>query len=56
MFFQGEEHADLMGHEVTFYTNGVLLTLKDKHKTYPDLEKSFIFYNNKGEKEKWVCQ
>lgn len=45
LFYNMEEFEDLMGHEVKFYSNGVLLSLKDKFKTSED-EQSFIFYNN----------
>ena len=46
LFYNMEEFEDLMGHEVKFFPNGVLLSLKDKFKQKPD-EQSFIFYNNK---------
>ena len=39
--------ANMMGRYATYYPNGVLLTLKDKHKRFPD-EQSYEFFNNDG--------
>ena len=45
LFYKDEEFCDLMGHEIVFYPNGVLLKLKDMYKDHPT-SKSFVFYNN----------
>ena len=37
------------GHNITFYPNGALLSLKESCKYHPT-SKSFLFFNNKGEK------
>jgi len=55
LVFNGEEIYDEGGHTFTFYENGVLLTLKNNCRFHKDCEhhngsKSFIFYNNNGEK------
>ena len=47
LFFRGEEHQDLMGHEIKYYNSGVLLVFKDKHKEHEN-ENSFMFFNNDG--------
>lgn len=49
LFFKGEDWQDLMGHEIKYYSSGVLLKMKDKHKEHNN-EDSFIFFNNNGEK------
>ncbi len=49
LFYNKEEFCDLMGHAVTYYETGVLLTLKDINKDYPDISRSFEFYNNNKE-------
>ena len=54
LFFNREEVNELLGHEVKFYKNGVLLVLLDYAKDFtkeknPNLKiesKSFIFYND----------
>lgn len=45
LFYKDEEFCDLMGHEIVFYPNGVLLQLKDRYKDHPT-SKSYVFYNN----------
>lgn len=45
LFYKGEEFCDLMGHEIIYYPNGVLLRLKDNCKDF-ETSKSFVFYNN----------
>ena len=49
LMFNDEELHDEGGHFITFYPNGALLSLKDSCKYYPD-SKSFVFFNNNGEK------
>ena len=47
--FNDEEIYDEGGHTITFYPNGALLSLKETCKYYPT-SKSFVFFNNNGEK------
>lgn len=49
LVFNGEELHDEGGHNFTFYPNGTLLTLKESCRFHAG-SKSFIFYNNNGEK------
>ena len=49
LVFNGEELNDEGGHKFTFYENGTLLTLKESCR-FHEGSKSFIFYNNNGEK------
>ncbi len=48
LFFKDEEWQDLMGHEIKYYSSGVLLKMKEKHKEHSN-EDSFVFYNNNGD-------
>lgn len=45
LFYDYEEFCDLMGHKITYYPTGVLLSLKDNCKFF-ETSKSFVFYNN----------
>ena len=49
IFGESEILHDEGGHSFTFYPKGVLLTLKESCKFYPN-SKSYIFFNNNGEK------
>jgi len=48
LFFKGNDWQDLMGHEIKYYSSGVLLKLKDKYKEHEN-ENSFVFFNNNGD-------
>lgn len=49
LFYKFEEFEDLMGHDICFYENGVLLVLKDSVKDYTE-SRSFVFFNNDGKR------
>ena len=49
LFYNDIELDPLMGHEIKYYENGVLLSIKD-HLKYFDNSKSYVFYNLEGKK------
>ena len=64
LFYKRDEVTELVGHEVKFYENGVLLVLldyakdysKDKHPNLKIESQSYIFYNNEEIKDMTMKQ